>query len=138
MDQPIETISHKIGICIVSPKGKASKTLFERLNYNNKSSTVLCKPETGRMHQIRVHLQYLGYPITNDSFYNSPSFGPNKGKGGDFGKSIEEVNIIFSLWHVFTLNFQFYSLYKLLAMSTCDQNTFYRMKKRRMKLLIAL
>ncbi len=28
----------------------------------------------------------------NDNFYNSPSFGPNKGKGGDFGKSIEEVN----------------------------------------------
>lgn len=96
MDQPIETISHKIGICIVSPKGKPSKTFFERLNYNGKSSTVLCKPMTGRMHQIRVHLQYLGYPIKNDNFYNSYSFGPSKGKGGDFGKSIDEVNMIFS------------------------------------------
>ncbi|KAH9393542.1 RNA pseudouridylate synthase domain containing protein 2, partial [Tyrophagus putrescentiae] len=91
VDQPIETIAHKIGICIVSPTGKPSKTFFERLNYNGKSSTVLCKPMTGRMHQIRVHLQYIGYPIMNDNFYNSPSFGPNKGKGGDFGKSIEEL-----------------------------------------------
>lgn len=27
-----------------------------------------------------------GYPIDNDVFYNSPSFGPLKGKGGDFGE----------------------------------------------------
>lgn len=91
VDQPIETIANRIGICIVSPKGKESKTTFERLNYNGKSSTVLAKPLTGRMHQIRVHLQYLGFPITNDKFYNNTVFGPNKGKGGEYGKTIEEL-----------------------------------------------
>lgn len=90
-DQPIETLSHRIGICIVSPNGKSCRTTFERLNFNGKSSTVLCKPITGRMHQIRVHLQYLGHPIINDHFYNSPAFGEQKGRLGEYGKSIDQV-----------------------------------------------
>lgn len=94
-DQPLETLAHRIGLCIVSASGKLSKTIFERLNYNGKSSTVLCKPMTGRMHQIRVHLQYLGYPIVNDSFYNTTAFGPEKGKLGQYGKSLEQVGLLF-------------------------------------------
>lgn len=53
-------VSYKIGVCKVSPKGKECKTTFQKLSYDGKSSVVLCKPLTGRMHQIRVHLQYLG------------------------------------------------------------------------------
>lgn len=44
----------------MSPKGKDCITIFEKLGYNGKTSIVLCKPKTGRMHQIRVHLQFLG------------------------------------------------------------------------------
>ena len=58
--QPVEVVSYKIGVCKVSPHGKECRTEFERLSYNGKSSVVLCRPFTGRMHQIRVHLQYLG------------------------------------------------------------------------------
>ena len=58
--QPVEVVSYKIGVCKVSPSGKECRTEFERLNYNGRSSVVLCRPFTGRMHQIRVHLQYLG------------------------------------------------------------------------------
>lgn len=44
-------------------------------------SIVHCLPLTGRTHQIRVHLQFLGYPITNDPIYsNRRVFGPNLGK----------------------------------------------------------
>jgi len=43
------------------------------------------------MHQIRVHLQYLGFPISNDPLYNSNIFGPTKGKDGIIGKSKEEL-----------------------------------------------
>ena len=44
----------------MSAKGKDCLTTFEKLGYNGSTSVVLCKPLTGRMHQIRVHLQYLG------------------------------------------------------------------------------
>ncbi|KAJ8687879.1 hypothetical protein QAD02_023674 [Eretmocerus hayati] len=89
--EPIEVVSYKIGVCKVSEKGKDCITKFKRLSYNGKSSVVLCKPQTGRMHQIRVHLQYLGYPVVNDPLYNHVVFGPHKGKNGNIGKSDEEL-----------------------------------------------
>ena len=58
--EKIEVVSYKIGVCKVSPNGKECWTDFQRLSYNGATSVVLCRPRTGRMHQIRVHLQYLG------------------------------------------------------------------------------
>jgi tRNA pseudouridine32 synthase len=47
-------------------------------------SIVRCFPLTGRTHQIRVHLQFLGHPIANDPIYaNQRVWGPNLGKGRD-------------------------------------------------------
>ena len=89
--EPIEVVSYKIGVCKVSDKGKDCVTIFKRLSYNGTTSVVLCKPQTGRMHQIRVHLQYLGYPVVNDPLYNHTVFGPLKGKGGKIGKTDEEL-----------------------------------------------
>ncbi|KKA24048.1 hypothetical protein T310_1929 [Rasamsonia emersonii CBS 393.64] len=44
-------------------------------------SIVHCLPLTGRTHQIRVHLQFLGHPISNDPIYsNRRVFGPDLGK----------------------------------------------------------
>lgn len=53
-----------------------SGTLFERIAYDEEAneSVVLCRPRSGRMHQIRIHLRNLGHPIVNDGMYNpSPS-----------------------------------------------------------------
>ncbi|XP_044759669.1 RNA pseudouridylate synthase domain-containing protein 2-like [Coccinella septempunctata] len=97
--EPIEVISYKIGVCKVSPNGKTCSTFFERLGFDGKNSIVLCRPKTGRMHQIRVHLQYLGYPIINDPLYNHPVFGPLKGKGGDLGGKTNE-ELIQDLIHI--------------------------------------
>ncbi|XP_058814535.1 pseudouridylate synthase RPUSD2-like isoform X3 [Topomyia yanbarensis] len=88
--EPIEVVSYKIGVCKVSPKGKECTTYFQKLGYNGTSSVVQCKPRTGRMHQIRVHLQYLGFPVVNDPLYNHEVFGPVKGRGGDIGGKSDE------------------------------------------------
>ncbi|XP_011177484.1 pseudouridylate synthase RPUSD2 [Zeugodacus cucurbitae] len=98
-DEPILVVSYKIGVCKVSPKGKDCSTTFEKISYNGTTSVVLCKPLTGRMHQIRVHLQYLGYPIVNDPLYNHDVFGPLKGRGGDIGGRTDE-ELVKDLIHV--------------------------------------
>ncbi|XP_062253856.1 RNA pseudouridylate synthase domain-containing protein 2 isoform X2 [Platichthys flesus] len=90
-EEPILIVSFKIGICRVDPKGKECRTVFQRLSFNGKTSVVRCLPLTGRTHQIRVHLQYLGFPISNDPIYGSSAWGPNRGKGGLVGKSNEEL-----------------------------------------------
>ena len=45
-------------------------------------SIVRCRPVTGRTHQLRVHLQFLGHPISNDPIYcNQRVFGPSLAAG---------------------------------------------------------
>ncbi|KAJ7420118.1 RNA pseudouridylate synthase domain-containing protein 2 [Willisornis vidua] len=90
-EEPILVVSYKVGVCRVDPKGKSCKTIFQRLSYNGKTSVVKCLPRTGRTHQIRVHLQYLGHPIVNDPIYNMEAWGPDRGKGGKIGKTDEEL-----------------------------------------------
>ncbi|XP_077477085.1 pseudouridylate synthase RPUSD2 [Stigmatopora argus] len=90
-EEPILAVSFKIGLCRVDPKGKDCRTVFQRLNFNGKTSIVRCLPLTGRTHQIRVHLQYLGFPILNDPIYGANAWGPHRGKGGLVGKSDEEL-----------------------------------------------
>jgi len=41
------------------------------------STLVMCRPETGRTHQIRLHLQHLGHPIANDPNYGGDMFFEN-------------------------------------------------------------
>lgn len=53
----------------VSDCGKDCLTLFRRLEYKNGHSLVECRPVTGRTHQIRIHLQSIGFPILNDIIY---------------------------------------------------------------------
>ncbi|CAO3600685.1 unnamed protein product [Absidia cylindrospora] len=77
-DAPIRTISHKMSVNYVHPDGKPCKTIFNRVSFDGKTSVVRCKPVTGRTHQIRVHLKYLGYPIGNDPLYgNTTSWASN-------------------------------------------------------------
>ncbi|KAM3595071.1 uncharacterized protein V6R79_017901 [Siganus canaliculatus] len=90
-EEPILVVSFKIGLCRVDPKGKECRTVFQRLSFNGKNSVVRCLPLTGRTHQIRVHLQYLGFPILHDPIYGSSAWGPHRGKGGLVGKSSEEL-----------------------------------------------
>jgi RluA family pseudouridine synthase len=69
--EPLLIEPNKHGHVIVSPSGKESMTEFKRRFFNGETSLVECYPKTGRTHQIRVHLQYLGYPIVNDPIYGT-------------------------------------------------------------------
>ena len=53
----------------VLSNGKPSRTDFRRLAFINGYSLVECRPQTGRTHQIRIHLKHLGFPILNDILY---------------------------------------------------------------------
>ena len=56
------------------------------------SSIVRCFPLTGRTHQIRVHLQFLGHPISNDPIYcNQRVFGAGLGKGDDGSDDDDDI-----------------------------------------------
>ncbi|KAF9262670.1 pseudouridine synthase [Marasmius fiardii PR-910] len=84
-EEPLLTVDRQMGLNIVHPEGKPAKTIFTLVRYdaNTDTSVVLCKPLTGRSHQIRVHLQYLGHPIANDPVYSELRiWGENLGKGG--------------------------------------------------------
>ena len=52
------------------------------MNLHNYNYFLSGQPFTGRMHQIRVHLQWLGYPIIDDPIYNHKAWGPKRGIGG--------------------------------------------------------
>lgn len=67
---------------MVHPSGKACRTQFYVENRfvrgNDRFSLVRCVPETGRMHQLRVHLAHAGHPIVGDKLYS--------GDGSDYLK----------------------------------------------------
>ena len=71
VEAPVETIDPSNGIRTVSDKGKPSRSRFQLLAYDSASdsSLISCAPLSGRGHQLRVHLQWLGFPIEGDLAY---------------------------------------------------------------------
>ncbi len=57
----------------VDPNGKQSVTHYETLRTGNGRSLIRLRLQTGRTHQIRVHMQYLNCPIVGDLLYGQES-----------------------------------------------------------------
>ncbi|CCF58813.1 hypothetical protein KAFR_0F02160 [Kazachstania africana CBS 2517] len=101
VDMPLRTFDPKVAlnvVCSMEDEGaRHAKTIFKRISFDGRTSVVRCKPLTGRQHQIRVHLQYLGFPIANDPIYSSPYiWGPSLGKEGkavynDIAEKLHEI-----------------------------------------------
>ena len=53
-------------------QGKNAITNFRVIDQNEKFSLLKVDIETGRTHQIRVHMKYMGYPILGDAVYGRP------------------------------------------------------------------
>lgn len=58
---------------MVDPKGKPSETYYKVIKKSDKHSLLELKPVSGRTHQLRVHLNYIGCPIVGDRVYNEKS-----------------------------------------------------------------
>lgn len=56
---------------MVSPDGAAARTHYEVLEHRGGRSLVRLRLETGRTHQIRVHMTHLGCPLVGDFLYGT-------------------------------------------------------------------
>ena len=74
---------------VTDENSKDAITHFRVLKRFNDSTLIECKLETGRTHQIRVHMNYIGFPICND-----PVYGRGK-KTTPFGQMLHSKSIRF-------------------------------------------
>ncbi|MCP1124807.1 RluA family pseudouridine synthase [Bacillus sp. AFS018417] len=73
VDAPIGRDKQDRQSMTVEENGKHAVTHFRVLERFNNFTHVECQLETGRTHQIRVHMKYIGYPLAGD-----PKYGPKK------------------------------------------------------------
>jgi 23S rRNA pseudouridine1911/1915/1917 synthase len=69
IDMPIERNPKAPATFRVGIQGKSATTHYKVIAANERYSLVELKPETGRTHQLRVHLSHLGHPIVGDYMY---------------------------------------------------------------------
>jgi 23S rRNA pseudouridine1911/1915/1917 synthase len=73
IDLPIGRNPKKPSMFRVDANGKSAITKYEVVDSNNKYTLVKLQPQTGRTHQLRVHMKYLGTPILGDKLYGKPA-----------------------------------------------------------------
>ena len=54
---------------VTSKYGRAAKTEYRAIRSSDQATLVECRLHSGRTHQIRVHLHYLGHPVLGDKIY---------------------------------------------------------------------
>lgn len=79
IDAPICRVADSvIERCVDFENGDSAVTRFVREWTNGQISLVRLKPETGRTHQIRVHMKHIGYPLLGDFLYHPGNYSMNR------------------------------------------------------------
>lgn len=81
IDAPIgRDSSDRKKMCVTSINSKHAVTHFRVLERYKSATLIELSLETGRTHQIRVHMNYIGYPIVNDPVYGRRKIIDNSGQ----------------------------------------------------------
>ena len=75
----------------VTPDGREAVTHWQVIDAQNSHSHITCRLETGRTHQIRVHMAYLGHPLLGDVVY-----GAKKPVPGLAGQCLHAAQLTFT------------------------------------------
>lgn len=78
-------------MAVVKEGGRDAITDYEVMERFGKYTLVRCKLRTGRTHQIRVHMEYLGYPLVGD-----PKYSPMKTPFGIKGQALHSHTLEFT------------------------------------------
>ena len=90
IDAPIGRDSHdRQKMAVTDQNSKKAITHFKVLKRFKDKTLVECILETGRTHQIRVHMKYINHPVVNDPIYN-------KKKSDSFGQMLHSRSIEFT------------------------------------------
>lgn len=94
VDLPILNLGNK-NVSIDRANGKTAETWFKSIVYFKHFTLVECKPVTGRMHQIRIHLATQHASIVGDTLYKGkPVYLSQLKRGYTIGKGQEELPIM--------------------------------------------
>ena len=89
IDAPIgRDANNRQKMVVTDVHGKDAITHFRVLETFSNHTLVECILETGRTHQIRVHMAYIGHPVSNDPLYG-------RGKATEFGQMLHSKSIKF-------------------------------------------
>ena len=85
-------------MCVTGDNSKDAITHIKVLERYSKATLIECVLETGRTHQIRVHMNYINHPVVND-----PVYGYNKMDDIDFGQMLhaKEIGFVHPITHEF-------------------------------------
>lgn len=81
IDAPIgRDIKNRQKMAVTSSNAKDARTHFRVIERFEEYTLVECRLETGRTHQIRVHMQYIGHPVVGDEKYSYRKTMQTKGQ----------------------------------------------------------